>query len=383
MSAEAASVRRALQLTVIVVMAMGSADVSAAGDPDDAARVRRAITYLDGRQNEWSRAARTQRGEGADRTSCVSCHTGISHALSRPALQRFVARDGASAPEERMIAAVTLRVNHWAELDSPRYRLMYDSDDDKKLESRGTEAVANALVLARRDAARQRTSPSAATRTALRHLWETQTTEDDDAGSWDWLNFGLQPWEGNGSRAFGAALAAIAVGSAPGYLDDKADAAAATGAGLLRQYLRRRFPNESLYNRVWIFEASTQLKGVLSADEAREVVTQLHAAQHDDGGWSLAALGPYKRVDGSAQPTDSDAYATGLALHALLRAGTPAKRPDVAKGLAWLRSHQQADGSWRGRSVNKERDPATFAGKLMTDAATAISAAALVEADGR
>jgi hypothetical protein len=47
-----------------------------------------------------------------------------------------------------MIAAVGLRVGHWAELDSPRFRLMYDSDDRKKVESRGTEAVINALVLA-------------------------------------------------------------------------------------------------------------------------------------------------------------------------------------------------------------------------------------------
>ena len=76
-------------------------------------------------------------------------------------------------------------------------------------------------------------------------------------------------------------------------------------------------------------------------------------------------------------------YATGLALHVLLRAGLPAARPELSRGFAWLRSHQQEDGSWPGRSVNKERDPATFIGKLMTDAATAIAAQALVEAGSR
>ena len=48
------------------------------------------------------------------------------------------------------MAAVVLRVEHWAELDSPRFRLMYDANDRKKTESRGTEAVVNALILARR-----------------------------------------------------------------------------------------------------------------------------------------------------------------------------------------------------------------------------------------
>ena len=177
-------------------------------------------------------SARSQRGEGPDKTACVSCHTGISYALARPAMERFVDGQGRSMPESRMVAAVGLRVEHWAELDSPRFRLMYDSDDRKKVESRGTEAVLNALILARTDASSGRGEPVEITRSALRHLWATQATEGDDAGSWDWLNFGLEPWEANHSRAFGAALAAIAVGSAPGYLGLELDEAASRGSSL-------------------------------------------------------------------------------------------------------------------------------------------------------
>lgn len=33
--------------------------------------------------------------------------------------------------------------------------------------------------------------------------------------------------------------------------------------------------------------------------------------------------------------------------------------------------------------MNKERDPATFIGKLMTDAATAMAALSLIEAESR
>jgi squalene-hopene/tetraprenyl-beta-curcumene cyclase len=280
-----------------------------------------------------------------------------------------------------MLAAVSRRTDHWVELDSPRFRLMYDHDDRKKVESRGTEAVLNALVLAGDDAAQGRTAPAAATQAALGHLWATQTNLGDNAGSWEWLNFGLEPWEGRSSRAFGAALAAKAVSAAPGYLAGGLDETAKRGVNSLRAYLRRRFPVENMYNRIWILEASTHCDGLLSDDQKHEIVDQLLSLQHDDGGWALASLGAYSRVDGTKQVRDSDGYATGLALHVLLRAGWPPLCPELTKGLEWLRSHQRDDGSWPGRSVNKERDPATFVGKLMTDAATAIAAHALVEAE--
>jgi squalene-hopene/tetraprenyl-beta-curcumene cyclase len=383
MFADAAMIRRALQIATIAVVANGWVATANAGDPDDPTRIRQAISYLDDRQDQWSRFAKSGRGEGADKTACVSCHTGLSYALARPALRPFSASPGPAAPEGRMIAAVGLRVEHWAELDSPRFELMYDHDDRKKAQSRGTEAVLNALILARDDGRQGRTTPGPVMRAAFQHLWATQRAEGSDAGSWDWLNFGLEPWEANGSRAFGAALAAIAVGSAPGYLGQDLDEPASRGVRSLRDYLRRRFPEESLYNRLWILEASTTFPDLLSADQRREVADQLLAVRREDGGWSLASLGDFKRVDGTPQARDSDGYATGLVLHALLRAGTPSVRPDVAQGLGWLRSHQQGDGSWRGRSVNKERDPSTFVGRLMSDAATAMAALALIEAESR
>ena len=66
-----------------------------------------------------------------------------------------------------------LRVAHWAELDSPRFRLMYDGDDRKKAEARGTEAVFNALILARDEAGRFpfRTFPS----TRLFVMWAARS----------------------------------------------------------------------------------------------------------------------------------------------------------------------------------------------------------------
>jgi len=385
MSVDAAMIRRALLAsTITATTAVWSATPTAvAGDAEDAARVRRAIAYLDARQDAWNSFAPAQRGKEADKTSCVSCHTGIGYALARPAMRRLDPKSAPVPAQDRMIAAVGLRVGHRAELDSPRFRLMYDSDDRKKAESRGTEAVLNALILASDDAGCGRKAPGTATRAALQHLWEAQKTEGGAAGSWDWLNFGLEPWEADDSPAFGAALAAIAVASAPGYLDRGLDERASRGVRSLRDYLRLRFPKESLYNRLWILEASATFEGLLSADQKREVIDQLLAVRRDDGGWSLAALGAFERVDGTPQARDSDGYATGLALHSLLRAGSAPARPEVARGFDWLRSHQQEDGSWPGRSMNKERDPATFLGHLMTDAATAIAASAFIEAESR
>jgi mono/diheme cytochrome c family protein len=385
MTVDTVAFRRSWKIIMLAAATATWAAAVSAADAGDLHRVRRALAYLDARQDAWSKFARAERGEGATKTTCVSCHTGLGYALARPALGRFTAgpeTTALAAAEERRIGATTLRVEHWAELDEPEFGLMYDSDDRKKAESRGTEAVLNALVLARADAARGQAEPGAATRTALRHLWATQVKEGSDAGSWDWLNFGLAPWEAGGSRPFGAALAALAISSAPGYLKDLDDEAA-RGAGLLRDYLRRRFAAGNLFNRLWIVLASTAVEGLLTADERRQVVDQLVALQRDDGGWALATFGDYKRVDRTPQATDSDGYATGLALHVLLRTGPPAGRPELDRGFAWLRSHQQNDGSWPGRSVNKERDPATFIGKLMTDAATAVSAQALVEAGSR
>ena len=64
-------------------------------------------------------------------------------------------------------------------------------------------------------------------------------------------------------------------------------------------------------------------------------------------------------------------------------AGVPKDRPQVAKGLAWLRSNQDPSGAWRAASVNKNRAPESKdpgkanVGKFMWDAATAYAVLAL------
>ena len=63
--------------------------------------------------------------------------------------------------------------------------------------------------------------------------------------------------------------------------------------------------------------------------------------------------------------------------YALQRAGVARDDARLATGLAWLRQHQDADGSWPASSLNKDRDPASDRGRFMRDVATAYAVLAL------
>ena len=92
-------------------------------------------------------------------------------------------------------------------------------------------------------------------------------------------------------------------------------------------------------------------------------------------------MGSWKRADGSALDTRSDGYATGLATLALESAAGARTQPQIKRGLAWLVSHQDpTTGAWFATSLNKQRDPASDAGKFMSDAATAYAVLALTKA---
>src|SRR6266576_4533595 len=123
-----------------------------------------AAAYLDQRAAwwmEWPKAARDHE------TFCVSCHTAVPYALSRPALRKPLAETAPSANERRRLDNVTKRVRLWKEVE-PFYS---DAKDgvNKTAESRGTEAVLNALILASHDAQNGRLSDD--TRAAFDNMW--------------------------------------------------------------------------------------------------------------------------------------------------------------------------------------------------------------------
>src|SRR5947208_17013981 len=117
-----------------------------------------------------ARAKQLQTGQG--KAACVSCHTTLPYVLARPALRRAMHVSRPTPQEVRVLEDVTRRVETY-----DAHQLFYDSDERKKAESRGTEAVLNALILARVDAEHHRRDASEPARTALRQLWETQRSE--------------------------------------------------------------------------------------------------------------------------------------------------------------------------------------------------------------
>lgn len=346
-----------------------AAATSVAGAQQASWDMRAAATYLDGRQawwSSWQTAARDHQ------TACVSCHTALPYALSRSALGAANHETDTPPAQRRLLDDVIKRVRLWKEVE-PFY-----PDQTRGLpktsESRGTESVLNAVILATRDAAAGQPSDDA--RLAFDNLWALQFRSGDLNGGWAWLNFHNEPWEANESPYFGAALAAIAVGREPGGYAASADNQERIKR--LREYLRKGMATQSLFNRAMLLWASSGIPDLLSAEERKTIVDAACDRQGADGGWSLSSLGQWKRSDNTPVDSASDGYATGLIAYALQRAGVPSSETHVSRALGWLVQHQdRASGMWTASSLNKQRDPKTDIGKFMSDAATAYSVLAL------
>ena len=366
--------RAVVACAVAMCLAFGPSDLESQMPPvriadwDPAA----AAEYMDGRQEWWLTWAPADRDHD---TSCISCHTALPYALARPALQRALGESGSAPSEAELLHDVAKRVELWNEVEPyyPDQRLGLP----KTSESRGTEAILNALVLANRDA--HQGGLRSETRQAFENLWKLQFTRGEGAGAWAWLRFGLAPWESDGAAYFGAALAAVAVGVAPD--DYAASSAVQEPLALLRAYLKEGAESRSPYDRVMLLWAASELSELLTVDQAESILDVLMGLQNGDGGWSLASLGPWERQDGLPPQTMSDGYATGLVAFVLQRAGVSPAQESLSRGLVWLARNQDPGGHWPAASLNKERDPTSDRGRFMADAATAFAVLALTQAD--
>ncbi len=377
---------------VVGVLLLASLTLRAAAPGDDpnvkwdkAAAAR----YLDARMDVWWAKAKPLKS-GATETKCLSCHTAIPYALARPALRKAMGVTAVTAHETTIVETVRTRMAH-----TDNQQPFYDHTDEKKVESRGVEAVMNAFLLTSRDLDTGATAPGALTQQALTRLWAVQRED----GAWDWLNFGLEPYETSDAVFHGATVAALAAGSPTGRLAS-ADPAGKAGGLKLRTYLSANVGTQRLFNRTWALLASSRLSGVLTTSQREALVRDLAATQRSDGGWSLADLGEWqwsKTAGPFAAPGQldaalvgaSDAYATGLVVYAMKQAGL-GSRPAVQKGLTWLRENQQAGSPadaawapWRAHSLNFDREHGGDKGEpwrrmFMSDLATAFAVLALL-----
>ncbi|HEY1421943.1 MAG TPA: hypothetical protein VGF20_00705 [Candidatus Acidoferrum sp.] len=343
-----------------------------------------AAAYLDQREQWWMGWENAKREHG---TFCISCHTALPYALARPALHKALGESEPAENERLLIADAAKRVRLWKDL-APLYGDK-DYGPNKGVESRGTESVVLAFVLASNDAQTGKLSDD--TRIAFGNLWALQQTSGANKGAWLWQLFDLNPWEGNISPYYGATLAAIAVGSAPENY--RATPEIQSNLQLLREYLDREYSSQPLVNRITLLWASTKLPGLLTPERQKSIIEDVLNRQKADGGWSLfplaktwhdlgpsAAVGRWKRADGSLQETRSDGYATGLAVFVLQQSGISRENAQIKRGREWLVRNQSAkEGYWAAYSLNKRRDPASNVGRFMSDAATAYSVLALTD----
>jgi squalene-hopene/tetraprenyl-beta-curcumene cyclase len=345
-----------------------------------------AALYLDNRASWWMGWNGAARDHG---TFCISCHTALPYALARPALRPALAEQGLSVNEIKLLDNVTKRVRLWNEVGP------YYSDPGygaKASESRGTEAVLNALILASYDA--DRGQLGADTHTAFQNMWALQQTSGGKAGAWAWLQFNQEPWEANDSAYYGACLAAIAVGIAPGNYAESPETQ--SGLKLLRAYLNRESRDQSTINRIFLLWASTRLAGLLNREQQNAIIQEVLSRQQADGGWRLAAIAwrwkgwSVKSLlkmwflgDGTPLTHQSDGVATGIVTFVLEEAGVPSENIELRRGLSWLTSNQNTDeGFWPASSINKRRSMTSDTGRFMSDAATAYAVLALTAQKG-
>lgn len=332
-----------------------------------------AAKYLDGRETEWQGWDHAQMDRG---TLCVSCHTQASYGLARPILHRAL-NDPQSAAEDAFLSSIKTRVDNWAVVQPFYNDAQFGAG--KSVESRNAEAVLNAFILTSYD--RRAGHMSDVTRKAFGNAWALQLKSGRDAGAWVWQNFTLAPFESKESQYHWAALLAVAVGKAPDNY--RSDPSIAANLDLLLSYLRSRYEAQPLLNKIAAAWAAESFPSILDSASRSRLTQELDRLQHEDGGWSLAELGPWgPRKDDSPFDKRSDGYATGLIV--LVREEDGEGSGDhVARAIQWLSANQdKSTGAWPAWSLNKARDPASMPGKFMRDAATAYAVLAL-EAAGR
>jgi squalene-hopene/tetraprenyl-beta-curcumene cyclase len=348
-----------IALAIFAIPLLAAADEGGSWSPKGAA------AYLDQRADwwmGWKSAARDHE------TFCISCHTALPYALGRPALRSALGEQAPSKGERQLLDNVTKRVRLWSEVQ-PFYP--DKNGDPKTAESRGTEAVLNALILVSNDQ-----QMNADTKLAFENMWSLQLKAGDKKGAFTWLNFHNEPWEADDSQYWGATLAALAVGSAPRDYQ----ASVRDQVKMLSEYLQKEESSQSLLNRTVLLWASTKIPGLLTQDAQKAIVAELVGKQQEDGGWSASSLvlNTWKRRDSTELPTVSDGYGTGLVSFALEQTGMRRGDAHLTRALSWLEHHQDKDaGLWAATSLNKQRDPTSDAGRFMSDAATAFAVMAL------
>ncbi|MDG2206608.1 MAG: hypothetical protein P8K78_01770 [Pirellulales bacterium] len=305
-----------------------------------AAEAKRESLSLDAAQQYLEDASAAWSGKH----QCISCHTNGTYMTVRPALSQSL---GAPDDVERKFFLRQLKT--------------LAAENPKKLQ-RGTgpaQVIYLAAGLAEWDA-HVTGSLSAETDQALRLMFSLQR----EHGSWGTEDC-WPPYESDAYHL--ATVAAMAAGTAPGWLanlDEEEDAGLAGKLQQLKSYLRSEATHD--YGRTLLLWSNARMPELMEPEEKQKLIEMLFAHQRDDGGWSLRTMAAPDawgsgnraeklRAEPNFQNPASDGHMTGLAIVALREAGVAGDDPRIKRGLGWLESNQRTSGRWWTRSLNTDR----------------------------
>ena len=274
---------------------------------------RLAAQYLDSRQKDWFVWPRANAGA----KPCVSCHTGVTYLMARPALRQALGEDAPTVYETGLLASLRSRIDLKEPAASPGL---------------GVESILAARFLATGD--------------AVDRMWALQVHDGAAKGSWNWFALDRDPWEMPDSRFYGAALAAMAV---PAKDHGRPEAQE------LVAYLHREQAAQPLHNRLMLLWASASFPDVLPAAERRALVEEVWKKQQADGSWTMDSLGPFQAHPKAPHTEGGSAYATAFTAYVMQQAGGDPSNPKLARALAWLRTRQNPEcGCWESVSMNEK-----------------------------
>lgn len=295
-----------------------------------------AARYLDQAALTWQK-----------KKKCATCHTNMAYLMARPVLHGFLKDSG----EVR---------GFFEDYRNVRWKTKAPS------QNQGFWPIVVGTGLTFNDLQTTGTLSDVA-RDVLDFLWTSQRED----GGWRWPDCDYAPMEKD--EHYGATLAAVTVGLAPGEYADTP--AAKAGLEKLRAFLRKD-PPKSLHHRAMLAWAGVRVEGISTRAEQKAALDEMMALQLPDGGWSTSGFledwqGLVAEDDPPLETETSDGYGTGFVILIARELGVPADDPQIQKGIAWIKSNQRESGKWFTRS------PVVFADNLISNTGTAYIILAL------
>ena len=290
---------------------------------------KKALEYLEQGTTAWQA-----------KRKCVACHTNGTYIQLRPALTPILGKPD-TANHEFLISEITKFKR------APTTALLQGI--------KPTQIAYMAQGMAEWDL-HVNGKLTAETTSAMELMLSVQSAD----GSWGNIDC-WPPFESSSYQ--GATVAALALGTAPGFLETmNADQQAQVAK--LKEYLKTQ-PAPHDYGKVLLLWANTRMDGLIDKAVQQEIITMILGHQNEDGGWAMRNFATADTWGGGSRSEKlkaekevtnppSDGHQTGLAIMVLRDAGIPADHPQIQKGIAWIKANQRTSGRWWTRSLNKD-----------------------------